>query len=233
MIREGLVADHRSATTERTGNGLVEGAASHRAILAVAVRPVCPGNLTLDDGPHGDAESVDLGDLVVEAEADANHARGAALVAVAYAGQPLRRSDVVEPEQVGDVGMGTEAAAAHSDAVLVAEDRRDKAVVEAVDGEREYPDRRSGRRRSVDLHTGDLDQYGTSLATSVTMYPAIDAARIARRLAERDRRIPYAAFDSAFILVPVASRRCQLAMRLVRSAAIQTMYVAVTNPTTS
>ena len=52
----------------------------------------------------------------------------------------------VEAEQVGNVRVGAEAAAAHRDAVLVAEDRGDEAVVDAVDRERDDPDRRRPRR---------------------------------------------------------------------------------------
>ena len=41
---------------------------------------------------------------------------------------------------MGDVRLRAETPAAHTDAVLEAEDRRDKAVIDAVDVEREHAD---------------------------------------------------------------------------------------------
>ena len=52
---------------------------------------------------------------------------------------------------MGDVGLGAEAAAAHADAVLVAEDGGHEAVVHTVDGEGDDAHLRAGApaRRAV------------------------------------------------------------------------------------
>ena len=84
-------------------------------------------------------------DVDVATEADAHHARRVAVSPSADPLGPAADLGVVEPEQVGEVGVGAEAPAAHADAVLVAEDGGDEAVVDAVDGERDDADlRRAG-----------------------------------------------------------------------------------------
>jgi hypothetical protein len=59
------------------------------------------------------------------------------------------------------------------------------------------------------------------LASSVPTYPIEDAVRAARTLAERERTMSCAAFDKAFVLVPVSSSSAQFAARFTRSPAPQ------------
>ena len=73
----------------------------------------------------------------------------AALVAPLRPLDPRRRVGRGRVEEVGDVRVGAEAAAAHADAVLVAEDRGDEPVVDPGDRERDDADLVDRRRRSA------------------------------------------------------------------------------------
>ena len=95
--------------------------------------------------------------VVVATEADADQAGHPALVAVRGRSTHARWAALIQAKQVGDVRVGAEAAAAHADAVLVAEDGGDQTMVEAVDGERDDADRVDRRRdrRAVQAQAGD------------------------------------------------------------------------------
>src|SRR6185436_3870594 len=88
---------------------------------------------------RGDGD-IDVALVVVATQADPHHARYTSLVAEAGAIQPRRLLHAVHTQQMGDVGMRTEASTANADAVLVPEDGGDQTVIDPGDREREDPD---------------------------------------------------------------------------------------------
>jgi hypothetical protein len=129
-----------------------------RSVRAVLIDAVRAGDVAAGDALESLDGAVDVGRVVVATEADPHQARGSALVAVAGATRPRAGGSGVEAEQVEEVRVGAEAAAAYTHSVLVAEDRGDERVIETVHEERDHADPRADREwptRSVESYPRD------------------------------------------------------------------------------
>ena len=84
-----------------------------RVVLAVIVAAIAAGDLAPGNLSQRIEQAIDVVVVVVEAEADPDQAGRTALVARRPLLPPTGRPRRVEGEQVGNVGVGAEAATAH------------------------------------------------------------------------------------------------------------------------
>ena len=126
-----------------------------RVVVALRVAAVRAGDIARRDVAQGVEQAIDVARVVVEPEADADHARCARACPRPRPGRPIAAvAAASSPSRWATYGWAQKQPLRTRDAVLVAEDRGDEPVVEpsTVNGMTPIvaagsPDRRRGRRR--------------------------------------------------------------------------------------